>query len=59
MLEKEKILNVSEDDVMTSGVAKISISQMGELYFFISLYPLTYLTELIDSLITNGRWSDV
>ena len=55
--EKEKVLN--EDEVMTSDIVKISISQMGELYFFISLYPLNYLTDLINSLITNGRWSDV
>ena len=55
--EEEKVLN--EDEVTTSVVVKISILQIGELYFFISLYPLTYLTVLSNSLITNGRWSDV
>ena len=55
--EKEKVLN--EDDVMTSDVVIISIPQIGELYFFISLYPLTYLTDLSNILMTNGRWSDV
>ena len=57
MFKKEK--SVKEDEVITSEDANISTSQIGELYFFISLYPLNYLTDLINSLMTNGKWSDV